>query len=72
MTINTRLIDLPTTIRGLCKKNSDGSFTILLNARLNLEQQQCTYLHEIKHIENGDFDSLLSIDCLECIMQGRC
>lgn len=71
MTINTKLLDMPTSVKGLSKKNKDGSFTILLNARLNCEQNRCTYLHELAHIENGDFDSELSIECLECMMLGR-
>jgi len=33
MTINIQLLDLPTTVKGLCKKNEDESFTIFLNAR---------------------------------------
>lgn len=71
MMINTQLLDLPTTVKGLSRKNSDGSFTILLNSRLNCEQNHCTYLHELAHIKNGDFESELSVDCLECLMMER-
>lgn len=36
--------------------NKDGTYTIFINSRLNLEQQQLGYIHELEHILNGDYD----------------
>ena len=32
------------------------TFTIIINGRLNAEQQRSIFLHELKHINDGDFD----------------
>ena len=55
--IEPKLIDLPTSIRGLTKQNPDGSYTILINARMNDETQRKAYAHEVRHIEFEDFNS---------------
>lgn len=36
--------------------NNDGTYTIFINSRLNLEQQQEGYIHELEHILNGDYE----------------
>lgn len=53
--VNTYLIDLPHSVRGLTTPNDDGSFSIFINARLNYEQQLQAYQHEMRHIQNDDF-----------------
>lgn len=53
--IGVHLIDLPCTVRGYTLLNSDGSYTIIINARLNAETQLEVYKHEIAHIDNNDF-----------------
>lgn len=63
--INVFLHPLPCRIKALTTKNDDGSFTILINSRLNCEQQRKSYLHEIKHIKNNDFDKY-NVDSIEC------
>lgn len=50
-----RLVDLPPRVRGFVT-NKDGEPVIVLNARLTREQNRKTYLHELKHIKNGDFE----------------
>ncbi len=50
--IGVHLVDLPHGVRGFTKKNKDGSYTIMINARLSSEMQIHTYDHEIRHIEN--------------------
>ena len=50
-----RLMDLPPRIRGFVVER-DGEQIIVLNARLNREQNMKTFLHEKKHIENNDFE----------------
>ncbi len=63
--IGVHLVDLPHGIRGYTKKNKDGSYTIMINARLSSEMQVTTYDHEIKHIENGDYDYNAEVNQIE-------
>jgi len=63
--IGVYIVDLPHNIRGFTRKNEDGSYTILINARLNSEMQITTYDHEIKHIDNEDYNKVREVDCLE-------
>lgn len=65
--IGVYLVDLPHGIRGFTSKNEDGSYSIMINARLSSEMQIQTYDHEIKHIDNGDYDGVKKVDCLEYI-----
>ena len=54
--INVVLMDNPFGIKGSVNANKDGSYTIIINARLSHEEQQKVYMHELQHIQNGDFD----------------
>ena len=36
-------------------ENSDGTYTIFLNARMSYERQLKAYQHALKHIQNDDF-----------------
>lgn len=63
--IGVYLIDLPHGVRGFTKKNKDGSYTIMINARLSSDMQIATYDHEIRHIENGDYDYKNDVGSLE-------
>ena len=49
-----RLVDLPTSVRGLCYHDNDGEEYIVLNARLTREQNVRTFRHECRHLERGD------------------
>lgn len=49
-------MDLPTTVRGFVSLGSDYHPCIIINARLTKEQQKKTYLHELRHIQNGQLD----------------
>lgn len=51
----TVLQDLPCGLRGCTHANRDGSYTILINARLSFMQQREVFLHEIGHICGDDF-----------------
>lgn len=53
------------SIKGCAKQNCDGSYTIFINARMGAMQQKRTLEHELKHIENGDFDKKCSADLIE-------
>ena len=62
---HVELVDLPHSIRGFIRHNTDGSDTIVLNARHTRETQIQTFKHELKHIERDDFYSELSADEIE-------
>lgn len=54
--INVVLIDNPFGMKGSTTKNKDGTYTVIINAGLNYEQQMETYKHELSHIIKEDFD----------------
>ena len=41
-------------VRGFCCLGSDFQPVIVINADMSPEAQRKTYLHELKHIKNGD------------------
>lgn len=49
--------DLPCSIPGYTKMDSEGYYTIILNSRLSSERNRETYDHELKHIQKGDLYS---------------
>jgi len=46
--------DLPVSVRSFVKE-SDGYYTIVINARLSYEEQIRAYRHEAEHINREDF-----------------
>lgn len=62
--------NLPTTIGGFTKE-TDGFYTIVLNARMTHERNRLTYKDETDHIDNRAFDSELSADQIELDSHGR-
>lgn len=65
--IGVFFVDMPTGIRALTVMNSDGSFTILINAGLSAAAQCDAYDHEMAHINNRDFDHIYDVNYLESI-----
>ena len=65
MNFKTVIIDLPTTIPGFSKHDPDGYTTIVLNARMSYRRNRKTFLHELKHINKGDYDCSGSVDSIE-------
>lgn len=65
--IQVFLIDMPTFVDGITVKNSDDSYTILINAGLSAEGQCAAYDHEMEHINNHDFDNVVDVGALEMI-----
>ena len=53
--MEVRIVDLPPRVRGFVTRK-DGEPVIVLNARLTREQNLKTYLHELRHIRDGDFE----------------
>lgn len=50
----------PYSIKGVTTPNSDGTFTIYINSRLPLAQQQTALRHELSHVRQNHF-----YDCAE-------
>lgn len=63
--IKVLMEDLPCSIKGFTYVDSEDFYTIVLNARLNHEQQVETYLHEMEHINNSDLYSEQDTDTIE-------
>ena len=54
---NVQVLDLKTTCGSeLVTPNEDGSYTVLINARMSYETQRKALLHALKHILNDDFE----------------
>lgn len=60
--MNTILHALPYGIKGLCRENEGGSHIMVLNSRYTYEDNLHSYEHEVKHIENDDFNSAVDIE----------
>lgn len=54
--LGVHFMDMHCKVREQVVKNEDDSYTILINARLNCEQQMEAYQHALRHIMNNDFD----------------
>lgn len=59
------IIDMPTTIPAMTVENRDGSYTILINARLSQAGQMRALKHEQAHLRNRDFEREDSADKIE-------
>lgn len=62
--------DLPPRIKGMLVKTFDEEecYTVVLNSRLNYEQQRAAYEHEVKHMKAKDFDKVdKSVDEIEYV-----
>ena len=69
--INVQVVEwLPISIKGLSTMNNDDGFTIILNGKHSAETLCATYIHEVNHIRNKDFNSVLSADALEKLRHG--
>lgn len=63
--INTVLYNLPPKVHSFARENADGSFTVVINARLSRKCQEAAYLHEMDHINNGDLSNDAPADQIE-------
>ena len=61
-----RLVDFPTcSCGGIVMLNDDGTYTILLNARLSRRQNEDSMAHELRHIRRGDLFSTAPVHTIE-------
>lgn len=57
MTLNVQVLDFKTTCgTELVTPNEDGTYTVLINARMSYETQRKALLHALGHIFNDDFE----------------
>lgn len=66
--------DLPPRIKGMLVKTFDEEecYTVVLNSRLNIEQQREAYEHELKHMKARDFDETdKTVDEIEYVRHVR-
>lgn len=56
MNIRYQLVDFPAAVKGCCTKDKYGSYGIYINKNLSKRERKKVYEHELKHIQNGDFD----------------
>lgn len=62
-------VNLPCSFRACTVYNSQEDwYTIIYNINVSEEVLLQAYYHELKHIEEGDFNSMLSVSELENIM----
>ena len=54
--VNCNIINFPNSGNEIVIKNEDGSYTILINAKLSDKGRIEAYEHALKHIENDDFE----------------
>lgn len=66
--MNVKVVPLPHDVKGFVAE-SCGEYTVLLNSRCSFEQNQKTYLHELKHIESGDFQEA-AVNEIELLRHG--
>lgn len=69
-TVNVIYANMPVGIRSYVVTNADCSFTIVLNSRLTYERNLFSYIHEIDHIRNGDYDKKSDVDIIELNAHG--
>lgn len=67
--VNVILMDLPPKVKGMLVKTFDGEecYTVVLNSRLNKEQQLSAYEHEMEHMDHGDFVRECQADEIEWV-----
>lgn len=53
--VNVVLLNFPGPGKEMICENEDGSFTIMINAKLSYNNQLASYNHAMKHIQNNDF-----------------
>lgn len=62
--IKTLFCDMPTTVAGYTVFKDD-CYTIVLNSKLSRDKNIKSYMHELSHIQNGDFEKKCSADLIE-------
>ena len=56
---------LPCSVRAFTVVDAEGDYNVYLNSKLTQEQLEQSYEHELRHIQNGDFDKFLPAHIIE-------
>lgn len=67
--VNVIETNMPTSVAAYVTSNADATYTIFLNARLTWERRLDAYQHELRHIQNGDYERH-SADMIEMYSHG--
>ena len=59
---------MPGKVKAVTTLNDDGSYTVIINSKLDIKQQHESFLHEFWHMISGHFWEYETVDCIE----GRC
>ncbi len=59
------LMQLPDSVKSCVTINEDDTYSIFIDDRLSCAQQWSAFIHEMKHILRGDFESMQTADRLE-------
>lgn len=51
-----KLYDLPLRVKAFTRANPDGSYTVILNAKICHDEQVAAFNEEMRHISGNDFD----------------
>lgn len=68
--IRTVYADIPHNIGGYTIKNADDDYTIVLNSHLSYDRNVESFIHELNHISNRDYDKNNSASSIELQMKG--
>lgn len=60
--IGVYFLNMDTAVEEEVHPNEDGSFTIIINARISSERQMLAYQHALEHIMNDDFSKSCADD----------
>ena len=69
--VGVHLMDFPETVHGFTVMVDVGVYDIFINSKMSHHMQIETYDHEIRHIDNGDFDKMYDVTVLEYMMDER-
>jgi hypothetical protein len=56
-----RLAPLPTAVKGVTLPDSDGDYTVFINADLCPETREKVIEHEMSHIQKNHFSDMLTV-----------
>ncbi|MGE1061833.1 hypothetical protein NXG27_04215 [Megasphaera paucivorans] len=62
---------MPLHMKALVHPNVDGTYTIFVNSLIDHNNQVKAVLHEVSHIQCGDFDANAHADVLEHLLHGQ-
>ena len=60
-----RFVDMPPKVKALVAENEDATFSVYLNSKNSRDQNYLSFLHELEHIENNDFQNGKTIQQVE-------